>query len=91
MVAFALDHYMDTLRYSAGIEEYAILEALCHIFKQRQEYEVIVFDTPPTALTLRVMALPSISQIWLKRLSGLREKILERRRAILKKIWGKKI
>lgn len=89
MVAFNLEHYLDTLRYSPGIEEYATLEALRHIFQQRQEYEMLIFDTPPTALMLKVMSLPSISQIWLEKLSHLRHRILERRRAI-EKIEGER-
>ncbi|HIQ03207.1 MAG TPA: ArsA family ATPase [Desulfurococcales archaeon] len=88
-----LDSYIDVLRYSPGIEEYATLDKITEVLKwniSRGEYEVIVFDTPPTGLTLRIMALPSISSIWVDKLMKLRIQILDRRR-IIEKITGEKI
>lgn len=82
MVAFNLDHYLDTLRFSPGIEESATLEALRELLGHREEYQVMVFDTPPTGLMLRVMALPSVSLLWLEKLTELRERILEQRRML---------
>ncbi|WP_456452527.1 ArsA family ATPase [Thermococcus sp.] len=77
-----LEKYFEVLSYSPGIEEYATLEAVREILVSGNEWDVIVFDTPPTGLTLRVLALPRISLIWAERLIEIRRKILERRRAI---------
>ena len=88
-----LDKYVDVLRHSPGIEEYATLDKIVDILKynvSKKEYDVIIFDTPPTGLTLRIMALPSISAIWVDKLMKLREAILDRRR-IVERITGEKI
>ncbi len=77
-----LEKYFEVLSFSPGIEEYATLEAIRNTLQDAEEWDVIVFDTPPTGLTLRVLALPRISLIWIDKLMDLRRKILERRRAI---------
>ena len=79
-----LEKYFEVLSYSPGIEEYATLEAIREILSDGDQWDVIVFDTPPTGLTLRVLALPRISLIWADKLIDIRRKILERRRAIAK-------
>ncbi|WP_297534939.1 ArsA family ATPase [Thermococcus sp.] len=79
-----LEKYFEVLSYSPGIEEYATLEAIREILGEGDKWDVIVFDTPPTGLTLRVLALPRISLIWADKLIDIRRKILERRRAIAK-------
>ncbi len=84
-----LDKYFDVLRYSPGVEEYALLEAIKEILAKRNEYDVIIFDTPPTGLTLRVFALPKTSLLWIEKLIELREKILDRR-LILENVHGER-
>lgn len=79
-----LEKYFEVLSFSPGIEEYATLEAIRNILLEGDEWDVIVFDTPPTGLTLRVLALPRISLIWADKLMEIRRKILERRRMIVK-------
>ncbi len=80
-----LEAYLDIMKYSPGTEEYAVLWAIEHIYEtQGPLYDVIIFDTPPTALTLRFLAMPAISGMWIKELSGLRQTILEKRRVLLK-------
>ena len=79
-----LEKYFEVLSFSPGIEEYATLEAIRDILTKGNEWDVIVFDTPPTGLTLRVLALPRISLIWTEKLIDIRRKILERRRMIAK-------
>ncbi|NJE61107.1 ArsA family ATPase [Thermococcus sp. 21S7] len=79
-----LEKYFEVLSFSPGIEEYATLEAVREILARGDEWDVIVFDTPPTGLTLRVLALPRISLIWADKLIEIRRKILDRRRAIAK-------
>ena len=79
-----LEKYFEVLSFSPGIEEYATLEAIRNILLEGEEWDVIVFDTPPTGLTLRVLALPRISLIWADKLIEIRRKILERRRMVAK-------
>jgi len=88
--AINIEGYLDTIRLSPGIEEYATLEEMEKIISEGEgRYEVIVFDTPPTGLTLRVLALPKISLIWGERLVKLRKDILSKRLAI-EKIEGRR-
>ncbi|AFK22432.1 arsenical pump-driving ATPase [Pyrococcus sp. ST04] len=82
-----LEKYFEVLSYSPGIEEYATLEAIREILLEGDKWDVILFDTPPTGLTLRVLALPKISLIWADKLIDIRRKILERRQ-VIEKIHG---
>ncbi|WFO75083.1 ArsA family ATPase [Desulfurococcaceae archaeon MEX13E-LK6-19] len=86
---FNLEKYIDVLSHSPGIEEQAALEKIIEIIKEygmEKKFDVIVFDTPPTGLTLRIMALPTISIIWIDKLIELRLAILEKRKIIAKTI-----
>ncbi|HOX33747.1 MAG TPA: ArsA-related P-loop ATPase, partial [Spirochaetales bacterium] len=66
-------------------EEYAVLWAIEHIrCDLAGDYDVVVFDTPPTALSLRFLAMPAISERWVSELTKLRERILERRQTIVR-------
>lgn len=90
---FNLDRYVDVLQHSPGVEEQAALEKILEIVKEyvmKRRIDVLVFDTPPTGLTLRIMALPEISLIWIEKLMQLRLAILERRKAITR-ILGEEI
>jgi len=82
-----LDRYVDSLKYSPGIEEYSILEGLIDLISQ--EYDYIILDMPPTGLTVKVLTLPYTALIWIDKLMGLRKDILGRRRAI-ESITGRK-
>ena len=85
-----LEGYLDALKLSPGIEEYATLQALQELLQKADgHYDVVVFDTPPTGLTLRVLALPSVSLMWGERLMKLRREILDKRRTI-ENIQGEK-
>jgi arsenite-transporting ATPase len=44
--------------------------------------DYIVFDTPPTGLTLRILALPNISVTWIDRLRRIRKDILKKRHTV---------
>lgn len=78
-----LDPFFDIMRYSPGTEEYAVLWAIEHIHCDlAPDYDLVVFDTPPTALTLRFLAMPTITNMWIQELSNLRAHILERRQTI---------
>lgn len=81
LTSFNLDRYFDILRYSPGIEEYAVLEAIKN-FLNSKDYNILVFDTPPTGITTRVLALPKLTLLWSKRLMNIRRKILDRRKMV---------
>jgi arsenite-transporting ATPase len=88
--AFNMDKYFKILRYSPGVEEYAALVAMEYLFRQQSEnFEYIVIDTPPTGLTLRILALPKVTLAWLDRLIQIRLQILDKRYTI-HNIAGKK-
>ncbi len=78
-----IEGYLDALRLSPGIEEYATLQAMEELIREAEpRYDILVFDTPPTGLTLRVLALPRVSLLWGERLARLRREILDKRRAV---------
>lgn len=81
---FNLDNYFSVLQYSPGIEEYALLTSIEETIRTETEFEYIIFDTPPTGLTLRFLALPKVTITWIDRLAQLRQKILEKRHTIQK-------
>lgn len=80
--AFNLDVYFKVLRHAPGVEEYAALTALEEILRAETEFDYIVFDTPPTALTLRILALPNITITWIDRLRRIRKDILKKRHTV---------
>ncbi len=88
--ALNLQKYFKILKYSPGIEEYAVLLALEHVVNKNSDRDYIVFDTPPTALTLRFLALPSVSLHWLMELSGFRQIILDKKDIMTKIRSGKR-
>jgi len=77
-----LDSYFSVLKYSPGIEEYALLTSIEETIRSERDFDYIVFDTPPTGLTLRFLALPWITMTWIDRLMQIRRDILEKRHTI---------
>ena len=77
-----LDSYFSVLKYSPGIEEYALLTGIEETLRTESNFDFIVFDTPPTGLTLRFLALPWITVTWIDRLIQIRRDILEKRHTI---------
>lgn len=75
-----IDRYFDVLKNSPGIEEYVTLEAIRKYLDM--DYGAVVFDTPPTGITLRVFAMPRISTIWTNSLIDIRRKILAKRQMV---------
>ncbi|MBN2050289.1 MAG: ArsA family ATPase [Spirochaetales bacterium] len=84
MEAFNLHKYFKILKYSPGIEEYAVLLAMENTLQRYQDKDYIIFDTPPTALTLKFLALPKVSLLWLKELASFREQILKKKDIVAK-------
>jgi arsenite-transporting ATPase len=81
--SFNMDKYFKVLRFSPGIEEYAALTALEKILRNEvSKYDYLVIDTPPTGLTLRMLALPRITLTWVDQLIRLRKEILNKRYTI---------
>jgi arsenite-transporting ATPase len=89
LTAFNLEKYFDIIKYSPGMEEYALLLAYNDILSQ-SDANLIVFDMPPTALAIRFFNLPSLSLIWLEKLVQLRQEIVQKRKIITKIKIGKK-
>ena len=81
---FNMDRYFQTLKYSPGIEEYASLTAMEQLIREETDFDFIVFDTPPTGLTIRILALPTVTLAWIERLKQIRKEILEKRYTIHK-------
>ena len=80
-----LDRYFSVLKYSPGIEEYALLTSIEETIRQDgADFDTIIFDTPPTGLTLRFLALPQITITWIDRLAQIRRQILDKRHTIRK-------
>ena len=77
-----LDNYFSVLQYSPGIEEYALLTGIEKTINDEKDFDYIVFDTPPTGLTLRFLALPRITITWIERLITIRQQILKKRYTI---------
>ena len=79
-----LDRYFSILKYSPGIEEYALLTSIEETIRKEKGFDYIIFDTPPTGLTLRFLALPQVTITWIDRLMQIRRQILEKRYTIQK-------
>ena len=77
-----LDKFFSVLKYSPGIEEYALLTSIEDTIRTEDGFDYIIFDTPPTGLTLRFLALPKVTVAWIDRLSQIRKTILEKRYTI---------
>ena len=88
--AFGLQNYFKVLKYSPGVEEYALTLAFTHILETYADRDILVFDMPPTAQSLRFLTLPSITMIWLEELLKLRQAILKKKEIISKIKVGKK-
>ncbi len=90
LTAFNLEKYFDVLKFSPGIEEHALLLAFQNIRKTASDTAYLIFDMPPTALTLKFFMLPDLFLIWLQNLLDLRQKILEKKAIVSRVKFGKK-
>ena len=82
LTALNLDNYFSVLKYSPGIEEYALLTSIEKTVRDETDFDYVIFDTPPTGLTLRFLALPKVTLTWIDRLVKIRREILEKRYTI---------
>ncbi len=90
LTALNLENYFGIIKYSPGIEEYALISAYNEITESFQEKDYIIFDMPPTALTLKFFGLPKLSLLWLDKLLDLRNEIIKKREIITKVKFGTK-
>lgn len=84
LTAFNLEKYFAVIKHSPGLEEYALILAFEDLRKKFSHFDYLIFDMPPTALSLKFFSLPSLSLIWIEQLFALRREIIEKRELITK-------
>ena len=84
LTALNLDKYFSVIKHSPGLEEYALILAFEQIRKDFSQFDYLIFDMPPTALSLKFFNLPSLSLIWIEHLLALRQEIIQKRELITK-------
>jgi len=84
LTAFNLEKYFEVIKYSPGLEEYALILVFKDIIKKFGHLDFLMFDMPPTALGLRFFTLPTLSLIWIEQLVALRQEIIKKRDLITK-------
>jgi len=89
LTSLSLEKHIKSIRYSPGLEEYALQFAYNEIISKYKGYAYRLFDMPPTALALRFFNLPKLTIIWLEQLIELRKKILEKKK-IINDVYQKK-
>jgi len=90
LTAFNLEKYFSVIKHSPGLEEYALILAFEKIRADYSHYDYLVFDMPPTALSLKFFNLPSLSLVWIEHLLALRREIIEKRELITRiKLLGR--
>ncbi|OJF76387.1 MAG: hypothetical protein BKP49_07920 [Treponema sp. CETP13] len=78
-----LEHYFSILKYAPGTEEYASLLVLEDCL-DKKKYDAIIVDTPPTALTLKTLALPQVNLHWINSLAQMRQEIVDKTNGVKK-------
>ncbi len=84
LTSFNLEKYFEVIKYSPGLEEYALLLAFQEISRKFSRMDFTIFDMAPTALSLKFFNLPSLSLVWIKHLMSLRQEIIKKRELITK-------
>ncbi|MCB2205930.1 ArsA family ATPase [bacterium] len=90
LTAINLDRHFRVFRHSPGLEEFALRRVFEHVIAEQDRWDLLVVDMPPTALSTRFFASPTISSAWTTELLALREDIKERREMITRVKLGKK-
>jgi arsenite-transporting ATPase len=70
-----VERQLDVARVSPGAEEAALFERFARIMEESGRFERIVFDTAPTAQTLRLLSLPELMSAWISGLISRRRKV----------------
>lgn len=79
--SFNMEKYFSILKYSPGTEEYASLLVLEDCF-EKKTFGSIIIDTPPTALTLKTLALPQVNLKWVDALCEMRVQIIDKKNTV---------
>lgn len=88
--AFSMEKNFALLRQAPAVSEYVLHKAFLRILADYSNYCYLVFDMPPTGLSLRFFSLPSINELWLTNLEKLRRQILDKKELIYKIHGAKK-
>lgn len=70
-----VERQIDAARVSPGAEEAALFERFARLLEDSEPWERIVFDTAPTAQTLRLLGLPEMMAAWMSGLIGRRRQL----------------
>ena len=89
LTAYNLLSYLDLFEYAPDIEELALILAVNQIWLSAAD-SFIVFDMPPTALSIQFFKSVHRNIIWLDKLIALRKKIKEKREILSQVQLGKK-
>jgi len=84
LTAFNLEKHFEVMRYSPGLEEYALILAFEETRKRYPDHRYMVWDMAPTALSLKFFNLPTLSLVWIEQLLALRREIISKRELITK-------
>jgi arsenite-transporting ATPase len=79
--ALNIDKYFNILKFAPGMEEYAAWLALEACYDETH-FDHIIIDTPPTALTMKTLALSSVNLLWLRQLETMRKEIIEKKNSV---------
>ncbi len=85
LTAFNLEKHFDILKFSPGLEEHALIMAFEQILETCNHLDLIIFDMPPTALSVKFFNLPALSHRWINQLQELREEI-NRKKEIINRV-----
>ncbi len=83
--ALNIDKYFDILKFAPGMEEYSAWLSLESLFTgtgRRNNFDKVVVDTPPTALTLKTLALGEVNLLWIAHLEKMRMEIIQKKQAV---------
>lgn len=70
-----VERQIDAARVSPGAEEAALFERFARLLEDAASWDRLVFDTAPTAQTLRLLALPEMMAAWMSGLIGRRRQL----------------
>jgi arsenite/tail-anchored protein-transporting ATPase len=90
LTSFSMEKHFAVMQHAPALEEYALHQAFKDIVEKNKTNEFLLFDMPPTALTLKFFALPQLSLIWLENLVNLRLEIIKKQEIISRLSLGKK-
>lgn len=70
-----VEKQIDIAKVSPGAEEAAMFERFARVLEESHSYDHLVFDTAPTAQTLRLLGLPELMTTWMSGLIERRVKV----------------